>query len=141
MTQPGTSVRVDHHWDRRCAISARRTRQTTDAGPVADCTTNCFVDAVAGSDTLNHGTSTSDAFQTIEKGVDTVAAGGTVHVAAGLYNPNDTDVTKSLGVATLATAADVADCLVCDHRCRVANLLDASEPRGAELLSQGALTP
>src|SRR6185369_2974848 len=68
------------------------------AGSVVDCTTDCFVDAVNGSDTLNHGTSTADAFQTIQKGIDTVTAGGTVHVAAGLYNPNNTDVTKSVAL-------------------------------------------
>jgi hypothetical protein len=37
------------------------------AGPVVDCTTDCFVDTVSGDDTLNHGTSTSDAFKTIQK--------------------------------------------------------------------------
>jgi parallel beta-helix repeat protein len=50
-----------------------------------DCTTVCYVDAVTGSDTLNGGTSPADAFQTIQKGIDTVAAGGTVVVAAGTY--------------------------------------------------------
>lgn len=64
-------------------------------GPVADYTTVGYVDP-AGSDTLNHGTSPADAFQTIQKGIDTVTSGGTVHVAAGLYTPNFNTVPKSV---------------------------------------------
>lgn len=61
-----------------------------------DCTVTCFVDAVAGSDTLNHGTSTSDAFATLQKALDTVAAGGTVRVAPGLYALSFNVVEKSV---------------------------------------------
>lgn len=61
-----------------------------------DCTATCFVDAVAGSDTLNQGTSSSDAFATLQKALDTVASAGTVIVAPGLYSPNFTIVAKSV---------------------------------------------
>ena len=53
----------------------------------SECTTTCYVDAVSGNDS-NGGTSTSDAFKTIQMGVTTVDNGGTVRVAAGTYNEN-----------------------------------------------------
>src|SRR5262245_47008258 len=62
----------------------------------ADCTSDCYVDATSGDDAANHGTSAADAFQTIQKAIDTVTGGGNVHVAHGLYNPNYTQVTKSV---------------------------------------------
>lgn len=57
-----------------------------------DCTAECYVDAASGDDAVNHGTSPGDAFKTIQKALDTVIAGGTVHVAPGLYEPNFTEV-------------------------------------------------
>lgn len=49
------------------------------------CTTVCYVDAAKGNDAGNGGTSTLDAFKTIQRAVDTVASGGKVIVAAGTY--------------------------------------------------------
>lgn len=73
----------------------------------ADCTTDCYVDAASGDDALHHGTSSADAFATIQKAIDTVNAGGSVHVAPGLYAPtDDTQVTKS--VVLLGAQAGVA---------------------------------
>ncbi len=71
------------------------------AGGVANavegaCTTVCYVDASAGDDT-NSGEPTAP-FKTIQKALDTVASGGTVHVAAGAYNPNINTITKSVTV-------------------------------------------
>ncbi len=51
----------------------------------SECTTNCYVDGVSGND-ANGGTSTSDAFKTIQMGVSVVDTGGTVHVAAATYS-------------------------------------------------------
>ena len=47
------------------------------------CSTDCYVDAATGSDT-NPGTLASP-FLTIQKGIASVDALGTVHVAAGTY--------------------------------------------------------
>jgi hypothetical protein len=60
----------------------------------SECTSTCYVDGVSGSDT-NGGTSSSDAFKTIQKGVDVVNANGTVYVAAGTYN-EDVSVAKTV---------------------------------------------
>jgi hypothetical protein len=62
----------------------------------APCTEECWVDATGGDDVANEGTSPADAFATIGKGIATVEIAGTVHVAAGLYEPNFTDVPKSV---------------------------------------------
>jgi hypothetical protein len=50
---------------------------------VPQCTTDCYVDD--DGDDANGGTSWEDAKQTIQAAVDQVNAGGTVHVAAGVY--------------------------------------------------------
>lgn len=65
------------------------------AAEAAPCTTECWVDAVNGSD-ANEGTGPADAFLTLQKAIDTVTAGGTVRAAPGLYDPNFTTVTKSV---------------------------------------------
>ena len=52
--------------------------------PTTACTTDCYVDAAAGDDTFP-GT-LSFPFKTIQKGINTVSVGGTVHVAAGTYS-------------------------------------------------------
>jgi hypothetical protein len=62
----------------------------------APCTTECWVDVGGGDDVANEGNSPADAFATIAKGIATVTIGGTVRVAAGLYEPNVTDVPKSV---------------------------------------------
>ncbi|OAI38808.1 hypothetical protein AYO38_08970 [bacterium SCGC AG-212-C10] len=81
-----------------CALCAVALVAGGDAAPASaapgDCTTTCYV-APTGLDT-NHGTSPADAFLTIQKAVTTVTAGGTVNVAAGLYDANITTVTKSM---------------------------------------------
>jgi len=79
----------------RIAIALLALVARAHAAP-GDCTTTCFVDAVAGSDTQNHGTSTSDAFATLGKALDTVETAGTVHVAPGLYSEDFNVVTKSV---------------------------------------------
>ena len=78
------------------------------SGPM--CTTTCYVDTAAGSD-LNGGTSTSDAFKTIQKGVTTVQAGGQVIVAAGSY-PENVSITKSLTLTGAGDGNTVADTIV-----------------------------
>ena len=56
----------------------------------APCTTVCYVDAAAGND-ANGGTSAADAFQTIQKAIDTVAVGGEVRILPGSYNETATN--------------------------------------------------
>ena len=46
---------------------------------------------------------------------------------------------QEIGVASLAAATDVADCLVAFHTCRVDALLDTQSPRVTELLEAGGL--
>ena len=70
-----------------------------------DCTSACYVDALNGDDALDHGTSAADAFKTIQKAIDTVSTGGTIHVAPGLYAPDYTQVTH--GVVLLGAGAGV----------------------------------
>jgi hypothetical protein len=65
---------------------------------------------------------------------DVLAAAGLGHGSAAAY-------CSAIGVPSLATVANVAECLVRDHRCRVAHLLDAEIPRAGELLSRGGLVP
>ena len=67
---------------------------TFDFEPTPQCTTDCYVDAVAGND-LNGGTSAVDAKKTIQAGVDQVSIGGRVHVAAGTYG-EDVAVNKAV---------------------------------------------
>lgn len=59
------------------------------------CTTTCYVDP-AGDDVANDGSSPAEAFQTLAKAIATVQAGGTVQAAPGRYEPNFTDVPKSV---------------------------------------------
>ena len=47
----------------------------------------------------------------------------------------------AVGVAALATPADVAECLARHHACRVGQLLDAEAPRARELLELGGIAP
>ncbi len=61
----------------------------------------CWVDSATGNDT-NSGNQTAP-FATIQKGIDTVAEGGTVHVAAGTYNERIT-INKSLTVRSIEGA-------------------------------------
>jgi hypothetical protein len=61
--------------------------------------------------------------------------------ATGLGHGEVASHCEAIGVPALASSNDVAECLVLDHRCRVANLLDASVPRAFELLSLGGITP
>ncbi len=61
--------------------------------------------------------------------------------AMGLGEGSATAYCSELGTSGSATVADVADCLVRDHRCRVGQLLDAAVPRAAELLSHGGIAP
>jgi hypothetical protein len=80
------------------------------------CTTDCYVDATTGSDS-NPGTAALP-FKTIQKGVSTVAAGGTVHVADGTYVEQVVVDGKSLtidgnGAATIIQAPNtVPTCFV-----------------------------
>ena len=67
---------------------------TFDFEPTPQCTTDCYVDAVTGNN-LNGGTSLLDAKKTIQAGVNQVTAGGTVHVAAGMYG-EDVAVNKAV---------------------------------------------
>lgn len=45
----------------------------------------------------------------------------------------------ALGVGSLATIGDVAECVVRDHACRTGQLLDAAIPRASEFLELGGL--
>jgi len=80
---------------------------TIYSGP-ALCTTICYVDDAAGSDS-NGGTSPADAFLTIQKGIDTVLPGGEVRVLPGTY-PESPDVDKSMTlVSTMGRAVTTID--------------------------------
>lgn len=79
---------------------------TYDFEPVVLCTTVCYVDTATGND-LNGGASTGDAFKTIQMGVTTVQAGGTVHVAAGVY-PENVTIAKSLTLDGAGQTNDAA---------------------------------
>uniref|UniRef100_UPI0035B2DDBA hypothetical protein n=1 Tax=Promineifilum sp. TaxID=2664178 RepID=UPI0035B2DDBA len=76
------------------------------------CTTDCYVDAATGSD-ANGGTSFADAFKTIQKGIDTVQAGGTVHLAAGTFYENaatgwrELYITKSLSLVGAGSGVSI----------------------------------
>ncbi|MEQ8676683.1 MAG: hypothetical protein RLP44_19475 [Aggregatilineales bacterium] len=61
--------------------------------PTCAGTLDCYVDAASGSD-ANSGL-IGDPLATIQEGIDRVAAGGTVHVAAGNY-PESLDIDKAL---------------------------------------------
>lgn len=64
------------------------------SGPVVQCTTTCYVDAVNGND-ASGGASAGDAKKTIQAAVNQVTAGGTVLVLPGTYNESPS-LTKSL---------------------------------------------
>jgi hypothetical protein len=64
-----------------------------------------------------------------------------VLAATGLGEGSAAGYCSALGVPALGNASDVAECVLRDHRCRVANLLDESIPRAAELLSRGGVAP
>lgn len=67
------------------------------------CTTDCYVDAGIGDDAAP---GTADwPFKTIQKGVDTVSAGGTVHVADGTYVEQVVVDGKDLTLVGASTAA------------------------------------
>ena len=69
-----------------------------------DCTTDCYVDAATGND-FNSGLP-GDPVKTIQKGVDKVTAGGTVHVAAGTY-PENVTINKVLSLKGAQAGVDV----------------------------------
>ncbi len=69
-------------------IGINGTDTTYNFEPIPPCTTTCYVNASTGNDS-NSGESDAP-FATIQKGVDTVAVGGTVEVAAGTYAENVT---------------------------------------------------
>ena len=56
----------------------------------AGCTTTCYVDAANGSDSYS-GSSAADAKKTIQAGIDSVSAGGTVRVLPGNYDETATN--------------------------------------------------
>jgi len=58
------------------------------------CSTDCYV-ALTGNDSASG--NSYDPFRTVQKGVDTVSAGGTVHVAAGTY-VEQVNIGKSLSL-------------------------------------------
>jgi hypothetical protein len=47
----------------------------------------------------------------------------------------------AVGVPALTGAAEVADCLIRHHTCRVGQLLDAETPRARELLDIVGIVP
>lgn len=69
--------------------------------PTTSCTTDCYVNTATGADTFP---GTVDfPFKTIQKGINTVSVGGTVHVAAGTYAETlggwrDLEINKSLSL-------------------------------------------
>lgn len=65
------------------------------SGPVVQCTTDCYVDAVNGNDALGGTNPTSDAKKTIQAAINQVSAGGNVNIAAGTYTENLT-INKAL---------------------------------------------
>lgn len=70
---------------------------TVAAAPVeSPCTAACYVDDQTGLDTNPGNISTP--FKTIQKGIDLVALGGTVHVAAGTYAKSGAVVLSKAGV-------------------------------------------
>jgi hypothetical protein len=63
---------------------------------------------------------------------DVLAAAGVGHGSAASH-------CSALGVSSLATIGDVAECVVRDHSCRAGQLLDAAIPRALELLELGGV--
>lgn len=61
--------------------------------------------------------------------------------ANGLGQSDLASYCAAVGVAALATPADVAECLARHHSCRVGQLLDAEAPRARELLELGGIAP
>jgi len=83
------------------------TNSSAPSGDIVNPTlSSVFVDAASGSDT-NSGQS-GHPFKTIQAGVNAVAAGGAVHVAAGTYNENVT-VSKNLSLDGIQAGVAAAD--------------------------------
>jgi len=59
------------------------------------CTTVCYADIANGNDTINGGTSPTDAFKTIQRAIDVVNVSGEVRVLSGTY-PESPNIHKSL---------------------------------------------
>ena len=68
---------------------------TDDASAASLCTAVCYVDANSGSD-LNGGTSTGDAFKSIQTAIDTVHSNGTIRVLPGHYREQATNRSPSV---------------------------------------------
>lgn len=97
-TLPG-GARVDTSKPGQCTFTVTAedvegaTRTETVAYEVVE-SGEVWVDSVNGNDN-NRGTQAAP-FRTIEKGVEVVASGGIVHVAAGVYTPHNVLLDKSL---------------------------------------------
>ncbi len=72
------------------------------AGPVK------YVDATFGNDTTGDG-SMGKPYKTIQKGIDEVDAGGTVYVAAGIYNEKQIVINKAVTVLGAGMDASIID--------------------------------
>ena len=59
----------------------------------------------------------------------------------GLGQSSTASYCQAIGVSSLATVADVADCVVRNQTCRIGQLLDAETPRGRELLGLAGIVP
>jgi len=69
---------------------------TYDFEPVIQCTSVCYANVNTGND-ANGGSNPSDAKKTIQAAIDQVDSGGTVIVAAGMYNEN-LNIAKPLSI-------------------------------------------
>ncbi|MEO6027268.1 MAG: hypothetical protein ABIR79_10425 [Candidatus Binatia bacterium] len=62
-------------------------------------------------------------------------------IATGLGHATSAVYCAAVDVPALTTPADVAECIVRDHACRVTKVIEATVPRGIELLGRGGLAP